>query len=456
MSVENTILSNLICNEPYARKVIPFIRTDYFTDKNYQVVLDMITAHYFKFNSVPSKETLAIDLDGAGYNEQMFNDCKDIIENLSPDSSELEWAVDITEKFCQEKAVYNAIMGSIEILDNKNKDKTKTAIPEMLSDALAVSFDTHIGHDFVEDSEERFDSYHRKEEKVDFDIDLLNKITMGGFSKKSLNVILAGTGAGKSLAMCHFASHNLTQGKNVLYITLEMAEEAIARRIDSNLMDIRYDELELIPKDMYEKKMDKIASTTKGKLIIKEYPTATAHSLHFKALLKELELKRKFKPDIIYIDYINLCMSSRLKGNVTANSYTIVKAIAEELRGLAVTFGVPIVTATQTNRAGFADSDVGLENTSESFGLPATADFMFALIRSEELDTMDQVMIKQLKNRYADPAAFRRFVVGVDKTKFRLYDAEDQAQFELSQDAEDNLADQLTVNKLKTFSDFKV
>ena len=456
MSVENTILSNLICNEPYARKVIPFIRTDYFTDKNYQVVLDMITAHYFKFNSVPSKETLAIDLDGAGYNEQMFNDCKDIIENLSPDSSELEWAVDITEKFCQEKAVYNAIMGSIEILDNKNKDKTKTAIPEMLSDALAVSFDTHIGHDFVEDSEERFDSYHRKEEKVDFDIDLLNKITMGGFSKKSLNVILAGTGAGKSLAMCHFASHNLTQGKNVLYITLEMAEEAIARRIDSNLMDIRYDELELIPKDMYEKKMDKIASTTKGKLIIKEYPTATAHSLHFKALLKELELKRKFKPDIIYIDYINLCMSSRLKGNVTANSYTIVKAIAEELRGLAVTFGVPIVTATQTNRAGFADSDVGLENTSESFGLPATADFMFALIRSEELDTMDQVMIKQLKNRYADPAAFRRFVIGVDKTKFRLYDAEDQAQFELSQDAEDNLADQLTVNKLKTFSDFKV
>ena len=456
MSVENTILSNLICNEPYARKVIPFIRTDYFTDKNYQVVLDMITAHYFKFNSVPSKETLAIDLDGAGYNEQMFNDCKGIIENLSPDSSELEWAVDITEKFCQEKAVYNAIMGSIEILDNKNKDKTKTAIPEMLSDALAVSFDTHIGHDFVEDSEERFDSYHRKEEKVDFDIDLLNKITMGGFSKKSLNVILAGTGAGKSLAMCHFASHNLTQGKNVLYITLEMAEEAIARRIDSNLMDIRYDELELIPKDMYEKKMDKIASTTKGKLIIKEYPTATAHSLHFKALLKELELKRKFKPDIIYIDYINLCMSSRLKGNVTANSYTIVKAIAEELRGLAVTFGVPIVTATQTNRAGFADSDVGLENTSESFGLPATADFMFALIRSEELDTMDQVMIKQLKNRYADPAAFRRFVVGVDKTKFRLYDAEDQAQFELSQDAEDNLADQLTVNKLRTFSDFKV
>ena len=456
MSVENTILSNLICNEPYARKVIPFIRTDYFTDKNYQVVLDMITAHYFKFNSVPSKETLAIDLDGAGYNEQMFNDCKDIIENLSPDSSELEWAVDITEKFCEEKAVYNAIMGSIEILDNKNKDKTKTAIPEMLSDALAVSFDTHIGHDFVEDSEERFDSYHRKEEKVDFDIDLLNKITMGGFSKKSLNVILAGTGAGKSLAMCHFASHNLTQGKNVLYITLEMAEEAIARRIDSNLMDIRYDELELIPKDMYEKKMDKIASTTKGKLIIKEYPTATAHSLHFKALLKELELKRKFKPDIIYIDYINLCMSSRLKGNVTANSYTIVKAIAEELRGLAVTFGVPIVTATQTNRAGFADSDVGLENTSESFGLPATADFMFALIRSEELDTMDQVMIKQLKNRYADPAAFRRFVVGVDKTKFRLYDAEDQAQFELSQDAEDNLADQLTVNKLRTFSDFKV
>lgn len=456
MSVENTILSNLICNEPYARKVVPFLRTDYFSDKNYQVILDMITAHYFKFNSVPSKETLAIDLDSAGYNEQMFNECKDIIENLSPESSELEWAVDITEKFCQEKAVYNAIMGSIEILDNKNKDKTKTAIPEMLSDALSVSFDTHVGHDFVEDSEERFDSYHRKEEKVDFDIDLLNKITMGGFSKKSLNVILAGTGAGKSLAMCHFASHNLTQGKNVLYITLEMAEEAIARRIDSNLMDIRYDELELIPKDMYEKKMDKIASTTKGKLIIKEYPTATAHSLHFKALLKELELKRKFKPDIIYIDYINLCMSSRLKGNVTANSYTIVKAIAEELRGLAVTTNVPIVTATQTNRAGFADSDVGLENTSESFGLPATADFMFALIRSEELDTMDQVMIKQLKNRYADPSAFRRFVVGVDKTKFRLYDAEDQAQFELSQDAEDNLAEQLSVNKLRTFSDFKV
>jgi len=456
VSVENTILSNLICNEPYARKVIPFLRTDYFSDKNYQTVLDMITAHYFKFNSVPSKETLAIDLDGAGYNDKMFTDCKQIIDSLSTESSEVEWAIDITEKFCQEKAVYNAIMGSIEILDNKNGDKTKTAIPEMLSDALSVSFDTHVGHDFVEDADERFESYHRKEEKVDFDIELLNTITMGGFSKKSLNVILAGTGAGKSLAMCHFASHNLTQGKNVLYITLEMAEEAIARRIDSNLMDIRYDELNLIPKDLYDKKIEKIRSTTKGKLIIKEYPTATAHSLHFKALLKELELKRKFKPDIIYVDYINLCMSSRLKGNVTANSYTIVKAIAEELRGLAVTTNVPIVTATQTNRAGYADSDVGLENTSESFGLPATADFMFALIRSEELDTMDQVMIKQLKNRYADPSSFRRFVIGVDKSKFRFFDVEDQAQFELSTDAEDNLAEQLSVNKLRTFSDFKV
>jgi replicative DNA helicase len=430
VSIENKILSNLIYNEPYARKVIPFLEPVYFQLQSDKVVFELITRHYVKYNTVPSKQSLQIDLDGKSLNEAAYKESKETIDMLDSNAIEpnSDWLVDQTEKFCQDKAVYNAVMKSIEILDGKDEKDTKTSIPDILSKALGVSFDQHVGHDFIEDAEDRFESYHRKEEKIEFDLDYMNKITNGGFSKKSLNVILAGTGAGKSLAMCHFAAHNLTQGLNVLYITMEMAEEAIAKRIDANLMNVSYNEIDMLPKDVYNKKMQQIQSKTKGRLVIKEYPTASAHSLHFKTLLKELELKKRFKPDIIYIDYINICASSRLRGAITANSYTIVKAIAEELRGLAVETNVPIITATQTNREGYSNSDVGLENTSESFGLPATADFMFALIRSDEMDQLGQVMIKQLKNRYNDPSLHRRFVLGIDKTKFKLFDAEPEAQ----------------------------
>lgn len=429
MSIEQKILSNLVYNEPYARRVIPFLEPDYFHTESERIVFEAIARHYVKYNTVPTTESLTIDLEDKSFNETIYENVSKTIGTIDDKSvEETDWLFDQTEKFCQDKAVYNAIMESIGILDGKEGKKNKTAIPEILSKALGVSFDPHVGHDFIEDAETRFSSYHRKEEKIDFDLDYMNRITNGGFSKKSLNVILAGTGAGKSLAMCHFASHNLTQGLNVLYITLEMAEEAIAKRIDANLMNIPYNDIDHLPKDIYDKKINQIKQRTKGKLVIKEYPTASAHTLHFKTLLKELELKKKFKPDIIYVDYINLCASSRLKGSITANSYTIVKAIAEELRGLAVEHNVPIITATQTNREGYSNSDIGLENTSESFGLPATADFMFALIRSDELDQLGQVMIKQLKNRYNDPTLHRRFVLGIDKTKFRLYDVEQDAQ----------------------------
>ena len=454
MSIESKILSNLVYNEQYARTVIPFLEPVYFQSVGDKYAFEMIAKHYVKYNTVPTIDSLQIQLEEMSLNEGLFGQVSSVLKGLDQSSVEKsDWLFDQTEKFCQDKAVYNAIMESIQILDGKEEAKNKTAIPDILSKALGVSFDQQVGHDFIEDAKERFDSYHRKEEKIDFDLEYMNTITNGGFSKKSLNVILAGTGAGKSLAMCHFAAHNLTQGLNVLYITLEMAEEAIAKRIDANLMNVHHNELELLPKDLYDKKIDQIKQKTKGKLIVKEYPTAAAHSLHFKTLIKELDLKKKFRPDIIYIDYINICASSRLKGNVTANSYTIVKAIAEEMRGLAVETNVPIITATQTNRAGYSDSDVGLENTSESFGLPATADFMFALIRSEELDQLDQIMIKQLKNRYNDPTLHRRFVVGVDKSKFRLYDVEQDAQ-DLS---DDSISQSLSITKPATsFGELKV
>lgn len=426
--IENKILSNLVYNETYARAVIPFLQPEYFQGFGDKTVFETIAKHYVKYNTVPTVESLSIDVDSMGLNENLFKQALDTIEMLDEKAYEdSQWLVDQTEKFCQEKAVYNAVMESIEILDGKTNE-TKTSIPDLLSKALGVSFDQHIGHDFIENADSRYESYHKVDKKVDFDLKYLNAVTNGGFSEKSLNVILAGTGAGKSLAMCHMASHNLKMHKNVLYITMEMSEEAIAKRIDANLLDKAYDTIDKLPKETYEKLIDGLKTKTKGRLIIKEYPTAAAHSLHFKTLLKELEMKKKFKPDIIYIDYINICASSRLKGNVTANSYTIVKAIAEELRGLAVETGVPIVTATQTNRAGYDSSDVDLTNTSESFGLPATADFMIALMRSEELDQRGQVQFKQLKNRYADPSVNRRFVVGVDLSKFRLYDVEDEAQ----------------------------
>jgi len=433
MAIEQIIFNNLVHNEDYARKVIPFLKDEYFSDHSEKIVFRLIDNYVKNYNSFPSKEALAIDLTNANnVGEVAFKQCKEIIERIEIDTNtKIDWLLDQTEKFCQEKAVYNSIMKSIEIIDDKSGKLSKGAIPQILSDALAVSFDTHIGHDFIEDADSRFEFYHTKEKRIPFDIEYMNNITQGGLPMKTLNIAMAGTGVGKSLFMCHCASSNLMQGLNVLYITLEMAEERIAERIDANLLDVTIDDLKVLPKESYDKKINRVKNKTAGKLVIKEYPTACAGSANFRHLLNELKIKRNFIPDIIYIDYLNICTSSRIKNGANVNSYTLVKAIAEELRGLAVEFNVPIVSATQTNRAGFADSDVGLENTSESFGLPATADFMFALITTEELQELGQIMVKQLKNRYNDPGINRRFVVGVDRSKMRLYNVEQSAQEDL-------------------------
>ena len=433
MAIEQVIFNNLVHNEDYARKVIPFLKEEYFSDHSQKVVFRLIDEYVKKYNDFPSKEALAIDLSNAdNVSETAFKQCKDIIQNIQPDSdTKIEWILDQTEKFCQEKAIYNSIMKSIEIIDDKSGKLSKGAIPKILSDALGVSFDTHIGHDFIEDSDSRFEFYHTKEKRIPFDIDYLNAITQGGLPNKTLNIILAGTGVGKSLAMCHFASANLMSGHNVLYITLEMAEERIAERIDENLLDLTSDDLKTIPKDSYEKKINRIKEKTTGKLVVKEYPTASAGSANFRHLLNELKIKRNFIPDIVYIDYLNICISSRIKNGANVNSYTLIKAIAEELRGLAVEFNIPIISATQTTRSGYSSSDVGLEDTSESFGLPATADLMFALISTEELEGLGQIMVKQLKNRYNDPSTNRRFVVGIDRSKMRLYNVEQSAQEDL-------------------------
>ena len=430
MAIENAILGNLVFNEEYARKTIPFLKEEYFANQQDKLVFKLIKEYVDKYNAFPSKEALAIDLSNKdGISEETFKNSKELIAGLSVDTeTKIEWLLDQTEKFCQDKAVYNAIMSSIQILDDKKTVEGKGSIPKILSDALGVSFDTHIGHDFLEDSEERFDFYHRKEEKIPFDLEYFNKITKGGLSKKTLNICLAGTGVGKSLFMCHCAASNLVNGKNVLYITMEMAEEKIAERIDANLLDTPVDELALLPKDAYDKKVQRVRSKTNGKLIVKEYPTACAGSANFRHLLNELKLKKKFLPDIIYIDYLNICMSSRIKNGANVNSYTLVKAIAEELRGLAVEFNVPVVSATQTTRSGYSNSDLGLEDTSESFGLPATADFMFGIHTNEKLEGFSQIMVKQLKNRYNDPGLHRRFVIGIDRSKMRLYDVEQSAQ----------------------------
>jgi replicative DNA helicase len=433
MAIEQIIFNNLVHNEDYARKVIPFLKDEYFSDHSEKIVFRLIDNYVKNYNSFPSKEALAIDLTNANnVGEVAFKQCKEIIERIEIDTNtKIDWLLDQTEKFCQEKAVYNSIMKSIEIIDDKSGKLSKGAIPQILSDALAVSFDTHIGHDFIEDADSRFEFYHTKEKRIPFDIEYMNIITQGGLPMKTLNIAMAGTGVGKSLFMCHCASSNLMQGLNVLYITLEMAEERIAERIDANLLDVTIDDLKVLPKESYDKKINRVKNKTTGKLVIKEYPTACAGSANFRHLLNELKIKRNFIPDIIYIDYLNICTSSRIKNGANVNSYTLVKAIAEELRGLAVEFNVPIVSATQTNRAGFADSDVGLENTSESFGLPATADFMFALITTEELQELGQIMVKQLKNRYNDPGINRRFVVGVDRSKMRIYNVEQSAQEDL-------------------------
>jgi len=437
MKIELTILKNLVHNEDFARKTLPFLKEDYFSDSSERVVYKRIADFMTKYNSRPTREAIGIEIESSNnLTEEEHKRSMALVRNLvEPEPVTMDWLLESTEAFCQERAVFNAVMDSIAILDGKDKNRTKNSIPEILSEALGVSFDSHIGHDFIEDFEERYDYYHRVEEKVAFDLELFNKITRGGLSRKSLNIILAGTGVGKTLAMCHFAAANLTMGKNVLYITMEMAEEKIAERIDANLLNVASEDLQQLPKEMYQNKIARLRSKTQGKLIIKEYPTASAHAGHIRHLLNELNLKRNFVPDIIYIDYLNICCSSRIKPGSNVNSYSYIKSIAEELRGLAVEKNVPIVSATQTTRSGYTSSDPGLEDTSESFGLPATADFMIALVRDEEMDERGQIMVKQLKNRYSDPANTRKFFVGVDRVKMRLFDLEESAQDDIIDDS---------------------
>lgn len=432
--LETTILKNLIYNEEYARKVVPFIRQDYFSDLTERNVFKEISDFTNKYKALPTHEALVINFtESKLLTEPEVRNAVNLLNQIHDDKdpSEQQWLTEQTEKFCQDKAIYNAIMESVSILDDKTHKKSKGEIPKLLSDALGVSFDSSVGHDYMNDSDSRYDFYHRVESRIRFDLDLFNKITKGGFPIKTLNIALAGTGVGKSLFMCHCAAASISQGHNVLYITMEMAEEKIAERIDANLLNVDLNELQTLTREDYLRKFDVLRDKTQGKLIIKEYPTASAHAGHFRSLLNELKLKKNFVPDIIFIDYLNICCSSRIKMGATVNSYSYIKSIAEELRGLAVEFGVPVVSATQTTRSGFSNTDVGLEDTSESFGLPATADFMFALITTEELEQLNQIMVKQLKNRYGDPNLFKRFVIGVDRSKMRLYDAEASAQIDI-------------------------
>ena len=429
-NIEQVVLKNILTNEKYMRKVLPFVKPDYF-EGVYKMLFKQAGMFVAKYNKLPTAEAFKIEIDQAdNYNDEQYRHAVEIIPSLfEEEASDETWLNDTTEKWCQDRALYNAVMESISIIDGKHQSLTKNALPDILTKALGVSFDPNIGHDYIENFEERFEFYHRDEERLPFDLDYFNKITKGGIPNKSLNVCLAGTGVGKSLFMCHCAAANLNQGKNVLYLTMEMAEERIAERIDANLLDIPIDQLEHLSKEMFAERVRGLSSKTNGKLIIKEYPTGSAHAGHFRALLNELKLKKSFEPDIIYIDYLNICSSSRMKGMGGAiNSYNYIKAIAEELRGLAVEFDLPIVTATQTTRSGYSNSDIGLEDTSESFGLPATADLMFALISTEELEGMGQLAVKQLKNRYNDPTYKKRFVIGIDRSKMRLFDAHEGEQ----------------------------
>ena len=430
--LEQTILKNLIYNEDYTRKVLPFLRAEYFTDNTEKVVFKEVFDFINHYKNPPTHEALVINFtEKKNLTEPQVREAIELVKELDlakNEPTETQWLIEQTEKFCQDKAIYNAIMESVAILDDKGHKKTKGEIPQLLSDALGVSFDNNVGHDYIQDYDARYDSYHKVESRVRFDLDLFNKITKGGLPIKTLNIALAGTGVGKSLFMCHVAGGALSQGHNVLYITMEMAEEKIAERIDANLLNIDLNELHTLPKTDYERKFEVFKNKTHGKLIIKEYPTASASALHFRALLNDLALKKNFRPDIIFIDYLNICCSARIKPGANVNSYSYIKSIAEELRGLAVEAGVPIVSATQTTRSGYSSSDPGLEDTSESFGLPATADFMFALVSNEELEALNQIMVKQLKNRYGDPNDYKRFVLGIDRAKMRLYDAEPSAQ----------------------------
>jgi len=426
----------LIYNEEYVRKVLPFIRPDYFSDNTEKVVFKEIFEFINQYKNPPTHEALVINFtEKKNLTEPQVQEAIELLNKVHSDRdepTETQWLIEQTEKFCQDKAIYNAIMESVSILDSKGEKRTKGEIPQLLSDALGVSFDNNIGHDYTQDYDSRYDSYHKVESRIRFDLDLFNKITKGGLPIKTLNIALAGTGVGKSLFMCHVAAGNLSQGQNVLYITMEMAEEKIAERIDANLLNIDLDELKTISKEDYTRKFSALKSKTHGKLIIKEYPTAGASVLHFRALLNDLALKKNFRPDIIFIDYLNICCSARIKPGANVNSYSYIKAIAEELRGLAVEFSVPVVSATQTTRSGFSNSDPGLEDTSESFGLPATADFMFALVSNEELEALGQILVKQLKNRYGDPNLYKRFVLGIDRAKMRLYDVEESAQQDIA------------------------
>jgi replicative DNA helicase len=429
-NIEQTILRNLLTDEKYMRKVLPFIKPDYFQGV-YRSLFKEAGKYVAKYNKLPTSETLVIELQEVStWGDEQYQMAMDIVPQLfTTEVIDQDWLLDATEKWCQDRALYNAVMESISIIDGKHESLTKNALPDILSKALGVSFDKNVGHDYIENVEERFEFYHTEEDRIPFDLDLFNKITKGGVPNKTLNICLAGTGVGKSLFMCHLASAALTEGRNVLYITMEMAEERIAERIDANLLNVPIDQLENLSKDMFTSKVEDIARKTTGKLIVKEYPTGSAHTGHFRALLNELKLKKQFEPDVIFVDYLNICASSRMKGMGGAiNSYTYVKAIAEELRGLAVEFDVPLWSATQTTRSGFANSDIGLEDTSESFGLPATADLMFALISTEELEQLGQLMVKQLKNRYNDPTQHKRFVIGVDRAKMRLFDAVEEEQ----------------------------
>jgi replicative DNA helicase len=422
-TIERTALTQLVTNELYARKVLPFIKGDYFSDKTERTVFEEIAKFVDKYNKIPTQTSLEIEVQGRkDLNEHEYSKVVEVIKTLESTDVDFDWLVDTTEKFCKDRAVYNAIVEGIQIIDGKDKSRDAGAIPSILTDALAVGFDNSVGHDYLEDAQSRFEYYHTVEKKIPFDLDFFNRITKGGLPPKTLNIALAGTGVGKSLFMCHMAANCLSQGKNVLYITLEMAEERIAERIDANLMGVSMEDLHDLPKQMFDSKIDFINKNTSGTLIVKEYPTASAHSAHFRGLIKELAIKKSFKPDIIFIDYLNICGSSRFKGAANINSYTMIKSIAEELRGLAVETNVPIMSATQTTRSGFSNSDVGLEDTAESFGLPATADLMFALISNEELDALNQIAVKQLKNRYNDPTTNKRFCIGIDRAKMRLFD----------------------------------
>ena len=454
--VETTILRNLLFNNEYCRKVLPFIKTEYFENLHEKVVFEEICKFIVAYEELATKEVLLIETEKrTDITEDTYKTICDYVSKLDDGHADLEWVTDTTEKWCRDRAIYLALMESIKIADGQDEKKNRDAIPSILQEALAVGFDNNVGHDYLNDFEKRYDFYHKKQEKIPFDLDYFNKITKGGIPNKTLNIALAGTGVGKSLFMCHVAASVLLQGKNVLYITLEMSEEKIAERIDANLLNINIKDIETLPKIMFESKVNAIAKKTQGTLIIKEYPTASAHSGHFRALLNELQLKKSFRPDIIFIDYLNICASSRYKGNLSVNSYSYIKSIAEELRGLAVEMNVPIFSATQTTRSGSTNSDPDLTDTSESFGLPATADLMFALISTEELEQLGQIMVKQLKNRYNDPTANKRFVIGIDRSKMRLYDVEQSAQSDILDSGKDEEYNDEERKPKKSFEGFK-